>query len=156
MRTRYDPQTIGGVAAVELRHEVEAVRALVERGIVPVRPAVLMPRDRTAEARLLDPHRLVEWHEVLAVDGLGDLQQLRMAIEPKARIGELQRAEHELHDIFGRLFRRRRFRHLHRMAPVGKLGTADRIGKRLDEVMLGALQSAPIAGRPWRSSVAPW
>src|SRR5579872_3670920 len=130
MRSRDDPQSVGGVASIELRHEVEPVSSLVQLGTLPVRPAILMPRDRAAEPGLLYPYRLVERSEVGTVDRFGDFQQLRMAIETQACIGELQRTEYELDDPLGRTFGRSRLGHLHRMTSVGIRGAADRIGER--------------------------
>ena len=106
VRARHDPQAVGRGAAVELGHEVEAVRALVPVRAVPVRPAVLVPGDRSAQARLLDPQRLVEGREVGAVDRRRDGQQARMAIDAQRGLGELQRAQDQIDDLFRRVRRR--------------------------------------------------
>ncbi len=79
---------------------------------------------------MLDPDRLVERDEVVAVDRRGHREQLRMAVHPQAGRGELERPEDELHDVLGRALGRRRLGHLHRMPPVRRARAADRVGQR--------------------------
>ena len=87
------PDAIGGGAAIQLRHEVEAVAGLVEVRTIPVRGAILMPRHRGAQPGILDEDGLVEGCEVVAVDLGRHRQQLRVPIHAQAGVGELKRAE---------------------------------------------------------------
>ena len=153
VRAGDDPQPVGRRAAVQLRHEVEAVGAAVEVGAVPVRPTVLVPGDRSAEARLLDPDRLVERHEVVAVHRRRDGEQERVAVQAQARGRELQRRVDELHDPLRRLRRRRGLVHLRRVATVGRARsrpTGPTAGGPTGCPARGRRTRAP--GRPWRSS----
>ena len=45
MRPWHDPQAVRCVAAVKLHHRIEPMCAFVQRRVVPMGPAVLMPRD---------------------------------------------------------------------------------------------------------------
>ncbi len=147
MRAGHNPEPIRGVAAVELRHEVEAVGVLAERGALPVRPAILVPGDRAAEAGVLDPDRLVEGREVRAVDRLGHRQELRVAVETQTGFRELERAEHELEHVGGGAGGPARLEHLHRVAAVGGSGPAERVGEGLDPAQV-ARDTAAAERRP--------
>ena len=155
VRAGHHPQPVGRRAAVQLAHEVEAVGDRVEVGAVPVGPAVLVPGDRPAEAGLLDPHRLVERHEVVAVDRGGD--------RPAAAGGRTRAGRR------GRLHEPRTICRTSSGAPSGAAGSIIFAGWRpLTAVVpptgsdngfthprLRSRPSAPSAGRPWRSSAAP-
>jgi hypothetical protein len=99
---------------------------------------------------VLDPHGLVERREVVAVEGRGHRQQLRVAVHPEARLGELQRAEDQLHDVFRRPLGHLGLAHLGRVASVGGIGPSDWIRQRPHPRQVAAL--APGAQR--RPSVA--
>merc|ERR1712093_735733 len=70
MRTRNHPYAIPGRAAVQLAHEVEPVQALLRtlRDSVPVRGAVLMPRDPRTQLGGLNLQAVCERSEALSVD----------------------------------------------------------------------------------------
>ena len=65
--------------------------------------AVLVPRHRTAETRLLDEDRIVEGHEVVAVDGRGDRKEVRVAVEPQPGGHRLAHGAHEEDHVRGRV-----------------------------------------------------
>ena len=90
-----------------------------------------MPRDRGASTRLLDEHRLVERHEIIAVDCGGHRQQLRMGIDPQGGFRELQGAEDQVDHVLGRIVGGFRLEHLHRMPTTRRVGAAERITQRL-------------------------
>ena len=151
VRAGHDPQPVGRRAAVELAHEVEAVGAAVELRAVPVRPAVLVPRHRPAEAGLLDPHRLVERHEVVAVDRRRHARAGRDGRTPAGRRGRTAA-------IRGRSAGRGRARPpaasgsiiLAGCRPLTARGAADRVGQRLDPAQVAV---APV-GAERRTTVA--
>ena len=87
---RHHPDPVGCRRTVELSHEVEAVAALVPGRAVPMGSAVLVPGNRRPQARLLEEQGLRERHEIVAVDGGGNRQQLRVAIGAQTGLGELQ------------------------------------------------------------------
>ena len=64
-----------------------------------MRRAVLVPGDRGALARLLDPQRLVERREVRPVDRGRNGEQAGMAVDAQRRLRELQRAQDEEDDL---------------------------------------------------------
>ena len=107
--------------------------------------AVLVPRDRGASSRFLDEQRLVERHEIFAVDRGGDRQQLRVAVDPEERLGELERAEDQVDDFRRGIGRRCGLGHLHRMPVVGLFRTAERVAQRL-----GPEQGRGLAAHPQR------
>ena len=133
MRAGHDPEAVGRIAAVQLRHEVEPVRTPVEDRRIPVRGAVLMPRHGTTESRLLDEEHFVERREVIAVDRGRDAQQIRMPVYAEARVGILQGARDHLQHVVRRIIGRGRFDHLRGMPALVALRSADRIGQRPDE-----------------------
>src|SRR5205814_7984461 len=90
--------------------------------------AVLVPRDRGAAAGLLDPQRLVEGREVGTIDGSGDGQQLRMAVDAQRGLGERQRAQDEEDDLLGQAVDSR-FVHFYRVTAVGGRGAAPLIAE---------------------------
>ena len=97
----HDPEAVGGGGGVQLDLEVEAVDAGVPVGRVPVGDAVLVPGDRAADAGLLDEDRVVVGDEVGTVDGGGDAQQRRVAVEAQAGGHGLAHAEHQVDDVVG-------------------------------------------------------
>ena len=124
------PQAVRRVATVQLSHEIEAVGAGIEFGAGPVGPAVLVPSHRSTEAWVLDPDRLIEGYEVLTVDRRGDREQLRMAIQAEARVGELEGTDDQVQDLRGRPDRGGGLHHLHRVPAFHRLGAPERVGQR--------------------------
>lgn len=110
----------------------------VEAG--PVRGSVPVPGDRHAEPRILDEDDLVERHEVGAVHRLGDRQQPGMAVQPEARVHDLQIAEEELDDAVRRPRRRGRLLHLDGMPALIPAGSPERIAQGPGEAERGARQ----------------
>ena len=76
----HDPNPIDWSAPVDLGHEVETVGVFVDVRCIPVRIAILMPRDRGTSARVLDEEDVGEGSKVVAVDFRRDLEELGMAV----------------------------------------------------------------------------
>ena len=129
----HHPERVLRRRRMQLRHVVEAVDVLVPLGMPPVRRAVLMPRHRCAEARLLDPDGIRERREVRAVQALGGAQQIRVAVQAQAGIHRVQGAVDEVERPRRRIGVRRRFGHLRRMAAVVLARAAVRIRERFAE-----------------------
>src|SRR5262245_41130238 len=91
--------------------------------------AVLMPGNRSPEPRRLNKQRLVEGHEVLAIDGGGNPQQPGVTVDAQTRLGELERAQDQVNDLFGRVRGGRGLEHLDGMAPVRERGAAKGIAE---------------------------
>ena len=65
--------------------------------------AVLVPRYSRTYARVFNEQGLVERREIRTIYVLSDPQQLRMAVNPQAGLGKLQRAEQNKWSGFGRV-----------------------------------------------------
>ena len=85
---------------------------------------ILVPSDRTTQARVLDPHRFVKRHKVVAINSGRNTQQIWMTISAQTGLGKLQRTQHQLQDMLGRAVWRIRLNHLSRMTTIGMRCTA--------------------------------
>ena len=68
VRAGYHPKAASGGGVVKLYLEVKAVDARIPLWVVPVRYAILMPGNGTAEPGLFNEGRIVIGNEVIAID----------------------------------------------------------------------------------------
>ena len=74
------------------------------------------------------------------VDGLGHREQLRMPVQPQARVGRVQHAANHVDDVLRRIRRREVFRHPGRMTTVAQVRPANRIAERPHHLKHGRLK----------------
>ena len=130
-----DPETVADGGGIELDLKVEAVNALIPVRVVPMRDPVLMPGDGAAEAGLLHEDRIVERHEIGAIDRLCRRQQLRMPIQAQPGRHGLAHRVHQEHHMLGRVGVRLRLGHLRRMPPSEDRRATPGVGQRPGETV---------------------
>jgi hypothetical protein len=86
-----------------------------------------MPCDRGTPSGFLDEYRLVEGNEIVPVHRRGDSQQIRVAIDPQMRVGEPQRTQDQIDNLFRRIGRCCRLKHLYRVTAASGAGAPERI-----------------------------
>ena len=106
-----------------------------------MRRTVLVPRDRRAEARLLQEDRVVVGHEIGPGEGLGDAEHAGVGGEAKGRVHRLVETQQQEDRLLRRAARGGGLLHPHRVAPVEQRGAAPGIRERLGPEAVGLLLS---------------